>query len=360
VSAKIKVLVVDDSAFMRMAVTRTIGSDPRIEVVGQARDGQDAVERAAELRPDVITMDYNMPRLNGAQAVRAILAARPIPVVMLSAHTVDGAEETVDALAAGAVDFVTKPSGEVSADLSLVKDELLRKIVAATKARPRSVPPPPAPAPKVGVAVPRDAPVPAAPAAERISFGSMALDPAVIVAISTGGPAALEQVVPRLPSDLAAGVLVVQHMPAHFTKALAKRLDRMSAVTVREARAQERLVRGVVLVAPGDKHVVVARNGALELTDGPPVNGCRPSADVTLQSAASVYGRKLTVVVMTGMGRDGATGAAAARAAGAKILAQDERTSVVYGMPRAVIEMNLADRVIPLPRIPEAIARAGA
>lgn len=351
----VRVLVVDDSAFMRTALTRTLGSDSRITVVGQARDGREAVDRVRELEPDVVTMDFNMPRMNGVQAVRAILAERPVPVVMISAHTVTGAKETLEALSAGAVDFLTKPDGEVSTDLSGVRDELVRKVLGAARARPQA-----APAPGSGT-TPSPArpstPSPAMGDGERISFVQAVLDPIVVVAVSTGGPAALEQLVPALPAELPFGVLIVQHMPGHFTRALAERLDGMSAVEVREAKPSERLVAGRVLVAPGDRHVVMQRNGMLEITQAPAVNGCRPSADVTLQSAAPIYGPRLVALVMTGMGRDGALGAAAVRAAGGRVIAQDRESSVVWGMPRAVVEMGVADEVLPLSRIAARLAR---
>ncbi len=363
---RIRVLVVDDSAFMRTAVTRTLGTDPRIEVVGQARDGAHAVEQARALAPDVITMDYNMPRMNGAEAIRAILLERPVPVVMLSAHTLEGAVETIDALSAGAVDFMPKPAGEVSVNLSGVRDTLVQKIVAAVGTRPQ---PPGRPEPPVsattnpgiappGLSGPGGAPRAERTSRERISFASFALDPVVVIAISTGGPAALEHVLPRLPEALGAAVLVVQHMPAHFTRALAERFDRLCALGVAEVAEGERLLAGSIRIAPGDRHVVIERNGALKLLDTPPVNGCRPSADVTIQSAASVYGPRLTAVVMTGMGRDGALGAAAARAAGGRVFAQDKATSVVWGMPKAVVEMGLAEQVLPLDGIAAAIAKA--
>lgn len=367
---KIRVLVVDDSAFMRTAVARTLGTDPRIEVVGQARDGAEAVTRVRELRPDVVTMDYNMPRMNGVEAIRAIFREQPIPIVMLSAHTQDGARETLDALSAGAVDFVTKPDGEVSTDLSGVRDELLRKIVAAAGARPLPPPKPSLPAApqRATTRSSPQIPVTSQAAAERaagertsgdrISFASLVLDPLVVIAISTGGPAALERLLPRLPESFPHGILVVQHMPAQFTRALATRLDAICALHVREAKEAERALAGSVLVAPGDHHVIVERNGMLKLTTSPPVNGCRPSADVTLQSAAPVYGARLTAVVMTGMGRDGALGAAAVRAAGGRVIAQDRETSVVYGMPRAVVEMGVADEVLPLDKIVPSLVRA--
>lgn len=346
---KIRVLVVDDSAFMRAALTRTLDADPRITVIGQARDGADAVDKVKALNPDVVTMDFNMPRMNGVQAIEAIFADRPVPIVMMSAHTVDGAQETLDALAAGAVDFMTKPDGEVSTDLSGVKDVLIRKIRTAARSRPRR------PGPRVSQ-------VPCAPAAapkvERplTASGNFTVEPLVIIAISTGGPAALERVIPRLPANFSRGILVVQHMPAQFTKALARRLDGISALDVKEARQGEWCAPGTVRIAPGDRHVVVERSGALKITTTPPVNGCRPSADVALLSAAPIYGRKLTTVVMTGMGRDGAVGAAAAKAAGSKVFAQDQETSVVYGMPKAVAEMGIVDRVLRLDDIAPTLA----
>jgi two-component system chemotaxis response regulator CheB len=349
---KVRVLVVDDSSFMRIALSRTLGTDPRIEVVGQARDGAEAVEQVRALSPDVVTMDFNMPRMNGAEAVRAILKERPTAIVMLSAHTVDGAAETLEALAAGAVDFLTKPDGEVSTDLTGIRDELVKKVLTAARARPQTTRDRPT---LKTHTVHRPEPAPAS--GDRISFAQMVLDPVVVIAVSTGGPAALERVIPALPPDLPYGVLVVQHMPAEFTRALAARLASLSSLEVREAKQGERMVKGRVLIAPGDRHVVIQRSGMLDITQSAPVNNCRPSADVTLQSAAPVYGPRLTAVVMTGMGRDGAVGAAAVRAAGGKVIAQDRETSVVWGMPRAVVEMGVADEVLPLNRIAARIAR---
>jgi two-component system chemotaxis response regulator CheB len=388
VATRIRVLVVDDSAFMRAAVARTLSADPRLEVVGQARDGQDAVEQARALRPDVITMDFNMPRLNGAEAIRAIFAERPVPVIMLSAHTSAGAKETVEALAAGAVDFVTKPAGEVSVDLSGVKEQLLEKVVAAAGARPVA-PLVAAPATDgrpssagrserttvnlrsrdfssaIAAAEARmSSPDVRSPAAERAepargsrpSVTSM-LEPAVIIAISTGGPSALERLLPRLAADFPAGVLVVQHMPAHFTEALAERLDQLSPLRVREARDGDRIGQGTVLIAPGDHHVVVERGGNLRLMSSPPVNGCRPSADVTFQSAAPIYGSRMIGVVMTGMGKDGALGLTAVRAAGGRVVAQDKDSCVIWGMPKAAIDAGVVHDVVALDLLPSLLRR---
>jgi len=366
------VLIADDSAFMRAAVARILSAEPRFEVVGQARDGQDAVEQARALQPDVVTMDFNMPRLNGAEAIRAIFRDRPVPVVMLSAHRGAGARETIEALAAGAVDFVTKPQGEVSVDLGVIRDELIEKIVAAASAHPVAPLTAAPPDDALGstrsraerttvnlrgkelsgalaavearlLAVERAA----AGRASRTSASSM-LEPAVIVAISTGGPSALERLLPRLPTDFPAGVLIVQHMPAQFTAALAERLDRLSSLRVREAREGDRISTGTVLIAPGDYHVVVAPGGVLELMQSPPVNGCRPSADVTFQSAAPVYGGRMIGVVMTGMGNDGALGLAAVRAAGGHVVAQDRESSVLWGMPKAAVDAGVVHDVVTL------------
>ncbi|MCB9635511.1 MAG: chemotaxis response regulator protein-glutamate methylesterase [Sandaracinus sp.] len=347
---KIRVLVVDDSAFMRIAVKRTLESDPAIEVIGQGKDGAEAVQLVEQLQPDVVTMDFNMPRMNGVEALRAIFAKRPVPVIMLSAHTQQGAQETLDALAAGALDFVPKPDGEVSTDLSGVRDDLLRKVKGAARSRPSVVPVAP-PSPMRAVA----------PKTERVMRSSLPGDaPLLVIAISTGGPAALERVIPRLPTSFGAGVVIVQHMPKAFTKALASRLDGISALSVREAEDGDVPVPGQVLIAPGDRHLTLDTSGRVKLLDSPPVHGCRPAADVTLQAIARSFGARTTVLVMTGMGRDGALGAQALKAAGGKVLAQDEASSVVFGMPKAVIERGLADQVIALDRIaPTLIERFG-
>jgi two-component system, chemotaxis family, protein-glutamate methylesterase/glutaminase len=333
---KIRVLVVDDSMFMRSAIAKTLAAGP-FEVVGQAKDGKDAVAKVNQLGPDVIAMDFNMPVMNGAEAVRAIMQQRPTPVVMFSAHTRQGARETFDALGAGAVDFVTKPAGEVSVDLSRVADELIRKLVAAASARPR----PSAPAP---------APVRRASTASGIASTTLpgGIPRLCVIAVSTGGPQALSQVIPALPADLRMAIVVIQHMPAHFTAALAERLDADSQLTVREAAAGDRPLPGLVLIAPGDHHLEFDDRGAVVLTQAALVNGCRPSADVTMKSAARVYGRRSVAVVMTGMGKDGAAGALAIKRADGKTLAQDQDTSVIFGMPKAAIEAGGIDDVAPL------------
>jgi two-component system chemotaxis response regulator CheB len=329
-------LVVDDSLFMRAAIKKILEGDPRLEVCGAAKDGAEAVDRVVDLKPDVVTMDFNMPRMDGASAVRAIMQKRPTPVVMLSAHTKEGARETFEALAAGAVDFLTKPSGEVSADFQNIGPQLIEKVMAASTAVPRSFAPP-IPASRRGGAAFTTWP----PTGPKV----------VILGISTGGPSALTRLLPALPGHLPVAILVVQHMPAQFTATLAERLNAMSALDIREARDGDRPRQGQVLVAPGDRHLEVGDKGILHVTDGPEVNGCRPSVDVTMKSAARVFGRRAIGLLMTGMGRDGAEGLAAIKSAGGLTLAQDKETSVIWGMPRAAIDLGCVDEVLSLDAI---------
>jgi two-component system, chemotaxis family, protein-glutamate methylesterase/glutaminase len=338
---KIRVLIVDDSLFMRAAIARALAAGP-FEIVGQAKDGHDALAQILKLQPDVVTMDFNMPGMTGADTVRLVMQQRPTPVVMFSAHTKQGAKETFDALAAGAVDFLTKPTGEVSVDLTKIADELVRKLVAAAQARPRPASPPPTAGASGSF-----------PAMRSMTSLSAASSPGVlprlcVIAISTGGPAALSELVPALVPDLRTAVVIVQHMPAGFTGPFAERLDAASRISVHEARSGDRPMPGSVLIAPGDRHVEFDDRGVVTLTDGPLVNGCRPAADVTMMSAARVYGRRASAVVMTGMGRDGAAGALAIKRADGKTLAQDQATSVIFGMPKAAIDAGAIDEIAAL------------
>lgn len=338
---KTRVLVVDDSLFMRAAIAKTLGAGP-FEIVGQAKDGKEALAQIAKLRPDVVTMDFNMPGMNGAETVRELMRTQPTPVVMFSAHTRQGAKETFDALAAGAVDFVTKPAGEVSTDLTRIADELMKKVADASQSRPR-VAVAPIPARPSGV-FPALSPT-GAPTRQTMPG---AVPRVCIIAISTGGPAALSEVIPALPETLKLAIVVVQHMPAGFTAHLAERLNAASKVAVREAQAGDRPLPGMVLIAPGDKHLEFDDRGNVVLTDGALVNGCRPAADVTMQSAARVFGRRTLAVVMTGMGKDGAAGALAIKRVDGKTLAQDQATSVIFGMPKAAVDAGAIDEVAAL------------
>lgn len=353
---RIRVLIVDDSLFMRAAIARALAGGP-FEIVGQAKDGHDAVAQIVRLGPDVVTMDFNMPGMTGADAVRLIMQQRPTPVVMFSAHTRQGARETFDALAAGAVDFLTKPDGEVSVDLSRIADELTRKLIAASQARPRAAPPAPPSQPSGSMAAMRASSPSSSSSSSSSSWPAASTAPGVlprlcVIGISTGGPAALSELVPALPADLRLAVVIVQHMPAGFTGPLAERLDAVSRVSVHEARDGDRPMAGSVLIAPGDHHLEFDDRGAVALTSGPLVHGCRPAADVTMTSAARIYGRRALAVVMTGMGKDGAAGALAIKRADGKTLAQDQASSVIYGMPKAAIDAGAIDEVAALADIP--------
>jgi len=343
------VLVVDDSLFMRAAITKTLAT-PAFEIVGQAKDGKDALAQIAKLKPDVVTMDFNMPGMNGADTVREVMRTHPTPVVMFSAHTKQGAKETFDALTAGAVDFVTKPAGEVSVDISKIANELITKLTAASQAKPRvAVAPMPArPSGQFAVTPPIATPAYGTSLRTGAAITAGSSTRVCIIGISTGGPAALSEVIPALPENLRLAIVVVQHMPAGFTAALAERLNVSSRVNVHEAQAGDRPIAGTVFIAPGDKHLEFDDRGIIVLTDGPMVNGCRPAADVTMQSAARVFGRRTLAVVMTGMGKDGAAGALAIKRADGKTLAQDQQTSVIYGMPKAAIDAGAIDEVAAL------------
>jgi two-component system chemotaxis response regulator CheB len=345
----IRVLVVDDSAFVRQALTRMLASDPGIEVVGTASDGTEGHAKACALRPDVITLDVRMPKMDGLEALRRIMKDCPAPVLLLSSHTSEGADVTIRGLEIGAMDFVDKSSVQGQMNLLELAEELKAKVralagvprarVAARVARPP-------------VAVAEAAPVPAPRA--RVAD-------VVVIGTSTGGPPALQEIIPRLPDGLAAAVLVVQHMPVGFTRSLAQRLDSRSVLNVREAEDGEAVTPGCVLVAPAGRHMKVRRAGGetrVWLDDEPRSALHRPSIDVLMASVAQVYGARVLGVVLTGMGSDGVEGLRAIRKAGGRAIAESEETCVIYGMPKAAAEAGVVDDVVPLDRMADEILAA--
>ena len=342
---RIKVLVVDDSALMRRVIWGLLEEDPDIQVVGSAVDGQDAIEKVHQLKPDVVTLDVEMPKLDGLQTLGYLMSENPVPCVMLSAYTPRGAETTLKALDYGATDFVQKPSGAISLNLERVKDELLSKVKVAKGIDLKRLP-------FKGAAEARPTPVVAKPKPIKDS-GSV-----VAIGTSTGGPRALAALLPALPAAFPAPVLVVQHMSAGFTASLAARLDKECGNRVKEAEQGEVLEAGTIYLAPGDWHMEVVREGAVvkvKLDQRPPVLGVRPCVDLLFQSVAEAYGPKAVGVVLTGMGRDGAKGLKMMKAKGAQSLAQDEASSVVYGMPRAAYASGAVDKVLPLGQMAAAI-----
>jgi two-component system chemotaxis response regulator CheB len=343
-------MVVDDSVVVRKIVTDVLSQDPAITVVGTAPNGRLAVAKLEQLKPDLVTMDIEMPDMNGIEAVRAIRATRSrVPIIMFSTLTERGASATLDALASGANDYVTKPAnvGSVGQSMESVRAQLIPKIKALT-GRPVTA----------GAPAPTAAPVAPRPPAPRTRARQ---EPAVLViGSSTGGPEALTKVLPLLPAALPVPVLLVQHMPPVFTRQFAQRLDRLCALEVVEAVEGSTLSPGTVHIAPGDFHLTIGTSGGnrrTALNQGPAENFCRPAVDVLFRSAVAAYDGAVLGVVLTGMGSDGRIGAGRIREAGGTVVAQDQATSVVWGMPGAVTQAGFADEVLPLSRIAEAITR---
>lgn len=351
-SSPIRVLVVDDSAFTRKIISDMLNADPDITVVDVARNGAVGVEKARSLKPDVITLDVEMPVMNGLEALEIIMKEIPTPVVMLSALTQEGAATTLEALEMGAVEFVPKPSGSIVLSVDEIRDIVIEKVKLAAKARLR---PQRAGYQSEKTKMRRG---PLKTTREGLPRRGECSDAVVVIGTSTGGPSALGRVLPVLPADIPAGLLVVQHMPSGFTKSLAARLNDQCQIEVREADEGDGIERGKALVAPGGYHMVVKANGKVRLSNAPLRNGVRPAIDNTMESAADIYGNKLVGVVLTGMGRDGAEGMAAIKASGGKTIAEHESTCVIYGMPKAVIERGLADVIVPLDDVGEAIIRS--
>jgi two-component system chemotaxis response regulator CheB len=344
-NAKIKVLVVDDSAMVRKMICESLAKDPQIEVVGTAPDPYIARDKILELNPDVLTLDIEMPRMDGLTFLKILQQHRPIPVIIISSLTQTGSSAAMEALACGAVDVLAKPSSAYS--IGHLGEQLAQRIKTAATAKMFKRPA----APAVAAAVP-------APLVPKVTC---AWHPRQIITIgsSTGGVEALTAVLPRLPENLP-GIAIVQHIPPYYSKAFADRLSGQCAFEVREAVNGDLLTPNLALIAPGDFHMTLswAGNGyRVALNQNSPVHHCRPAVDVLFRSVAECSGARITSVILTGMGCDGALGMKAQKAVGARTIAQDQATSVVYGMPRAAAELGVVDQVLPLPKIADAIVQ---
>lgn len=343
---EIKVMVVDDSPFMRRVISDIINGQSDMKVVATARNGEEALLSARRFSPDVITMDVEMPVMDGLEALQRIMNENPLPVIMLSSITKQGADATVKALHLGAVDFITKPSGTLSLDINEVARDIVKKIRIAALAKDKLR------FTKVKadkrIKPPKVSPPGISKSPEKI----------IVIGTSTGGPKALHEVIPKLPGSLPAAVLVVQHMPPGFTRSLAERINGMSALNVKEAEDGEPVLTGTVYIAPGDYHLKVKQLGeglnrrlVIKLTQEPLVSGHRPSVDAMIESVVQEYWSDILAVIMTGMGQDGTRGTASVKNRGGKVIAEDSSTCIVYGMPKSVIDSGYADLIVPLPQI---------
>jgi len=351
----IKVLVVDDSAFMRRVLTDIINSDPRLQVLDTARNGQDALDKIASLNPDVVTMDIEMPAMDGLTALEILMSRNPVPVIMLSSLTQAGAEQTIKALQIGAVDFVAKPSGQISLDIENLRDEIIRKIIVAAGTRKKMQ--------NLSTIPDFISSGRSIPSSKKLNNDKQ-LNKLIVIGTSTGGPKALNQVLPRLPANLDAAVLVVQHMPAGFTKSLAERLNHISMIKVKEAEDGEQIIPGCAYIAPGDYHLKVSgqpnknmQKLLVKLNQEPPREGHRPSVDEMFASVAEQFWGSIVGVIMTGMGHDGTAGLKYIKNKAATTIAEHKSSCVVYGMPKSAIESGNVDRIVPLQEIADEVLK---
>lgn len=346
---KIRVLVVDDSAFMRKIVSDIINEDPRMEVIQTAKNGQEALELISSLKPDVVTMDIEMPVMDGLTALEKAMKTHPVPIIMLSSLTKEGADATIKALDLGAVDFIGKPSSVFKINADDVKNQILEKIMIASRIR-------------LSVKAPTRTPIVRAKTVASSSVvGHGHIKKIIAIGTSTGGPKALQSVVPFIPKDIDAPVLIVQHMPPGFTKSLADRLNGMSEITVKEAEHGDLLEPGVCYIAPGDRHLRVTIEGnkyKIVLGADGTVSGHKPSADAMFESLAELYTHKIVAVIMTGMGSDGAKGLVRLKENKCVVIAQDEESCVVFGMPKSAIKLGAVDHIVSLDGIADKIMKA--
>ncbi len=374
-SGKYRVLIVDDSTFMVRVLQSIIGADPNLEVIATARDGRDAIAVAEKLKPDVITMDINMPHVDGLQATEIIMSTNPRPIVIVSSESRDGADPTLRALELGAIDFVTKPSAGIDLDMNSVREELCRKLKLAAKVRVvrnasrttlQGLMADRVAATQIvaETVTARAAVSSVAPAGVTTAFSSNPAPvraggkfPVVVIAASTGGPQVLMRLIPRFPSNFPGAVLLVQHMPGVFTTRFSQQLAEIASIKVKEAEQGELMHPGNLYVCPGSHHMRVSPTGRLTLDDGPRIAGYRPCADLTLDSSASFAGNMVTAVVLTGMGADASRGIRTVKNAGGYVLAQDEATSVIFGMPSEAIKTGAVDQVLGVDEIYGAIEK---
>ncbi len=368
----VKVLVVDDSGFFRRRVSEILSADPNIQVVGTATNGREAIDQAVTLRPDVITMDYEMPMMDGITAVRNIMQRCPTPVLMFSSLTHEGARVTLDALDAGAVDFLPKNFEDISRNPEKVKQLLCEKVHSIARSNRRGLGFAPAAAPTTGASPPGKPSTPTsltrpsvgvpAPAASAPPAGTAAAKRKayrlVAIGTSTGGPVALQRVLTQLPANFPAPIVLIQHMPAAFTKAFAERLDKLCRISVKEAEDGDLLRPGLALLAPGGKQMMIDGRGAIRILPGDERLNYKPCVDITFGSAAKSYRDKVLAVVLTGMGADGREGARLLKEGGSQVWAQDEASCVIYGMPMAVVKANLVDAVYSLDEIGRRLSEA--
>ena len=357
-SKKIRVLVVDDSTFMRKVLESIYNGDEQMQVVGSAKDGREAVSMAESLKPDVISMDINMPHVDGLQATAEIMTTNPKPIVIVSSESKEGAASTLRALELGAIEFVAKPSSGIDLDMQSVKEELLRKVRMAAKVRVvRTATRLASTIQSAGstakpTAAPKATPRPAASTANDQRF------PVVVLAASTGGPATVMRIAPGFTRDFPAAVILVQHMPATFTSQYAAQLAEFTEIRVKEAESNESLTPGTLYICPGGQHLRVTPTGRIQL-DGTAgrINGYLPNMDVTMESVATFAGPLSIAAILTGMGNDGTNGARAIKNAGGLVLAQDEATCVIFGMPAEVIKAGVVDQVLGIDDVYQAIEK---
>ncbi len=350
-SSPITVLVVDDSAFMRKSISLMLESDPEISVLATARDGRDAIDKIKGLNPDLVTLDVEMPNLDGLSALKIIMKECPVPVLMVSSMTTEGADATFEALDIGAIDFIPKDLSSGSANIIKVRDELIAKVKAIARSKSLSA--------RFFSGKRASTETQSLSANKNLPILDAQQDfEAVLVGISTGGPKALFQFLPQLPASFPLGIAIVQHMPPHFTKSMADRLDGLCELTVKEAKTGDKLLPGTVLIAQGGRQMTFeAGDESLTaiISDEPTSSIYRPSADIMMVSAANAVTKPFVGLIMTGMGKDGLHGLRLIKKKGGCVIAQNEQSCIVYGMPKAAVDDGIADYVLPLEQIPSAL-----